>query len=543
MQNRNSKSDVREELLPDAVHPNAYNGSTGSVRGSSDALYELDKLGLPRTSSLGESMNKLDHEESTDDDGAYHASPSPYRDDTAEESSSLDEAGIFYEMPPGFSTALQGRGCATNSREPCSDINPQNYYFCVKNSTPNSPLSSSSGTLSLSGELNNLAASYPDVVYPDQLYDDLNVGGVHGSSSYIADTIARGNGSSGESGCDTEGTVKAQSDDDDYSVDEEQNSLKIEANRELLESGFTEDFHPSVSSVYEEEAVINIEQNGYNDSDSDDGQSVQSEQRSYNDRGSCVSFSTGYPESFYRQGEVSESCYSSDVTCRSHDKNVKKSKLVRRPHVKASQSPLLERRKNNPSASNKSATEQWKENSIQSKKCMSRPGDMEIELERPSKEITDDEHDMDEETDIEQGGEETCQEVIPDERENTSPFNLFRGVKSILYRGELNSSNKSLHSPVLETEVEDSDAEYCRIMEKTMQLEISKTKWAKTKEQVLRLLKERLQVLKKVIQDKNTQIRQLKSRLKMEQQNSQAMAEKLKVIKLKPIKKGILFRM
>lgn len=523
MQQRNSFSDVRQELLPDAVHPNAYDGSTDSVRESSDPLHELDKLGLPRSSSLGESLDKLDHEESTDDDGASyqhpHTSPSPFAEDT--ESSSMDEAGIFYEMTPDFSAALQGR----DTQSERSDVNSsQDYYFCVKNSRPaSSSLSTSSGTLSIPGDANSLPC-YPDVVYPDQLYDDLNMGAVHDPAYSAVTFTARENGSSGESGCDTEGTVKAASDDDDCSVNDEQNCLKIEANRELLESGFTEDFHPSVSSVYDEEAVINIH-HGFQDSDSDieDAQSIRSGQRSQNDQGSCVSFSTSYPDSFYRHGDASETCYSSDVTTTSHDRNVKKSKLIRRPHVKASQSPLLARRKNNVDTSSKTnVAGTWDETS---RKCSSRPGDMEIELERPSKEITDDEHEEETDTEANQQEEDYCQEITSDDKENAT-FKLLRGVKSVFYRGDREADNKS---SVVESEVENSDAEYCRIMEKTMELEFNKTKWTKTKEQILKLLRERLLVLKKVIQDKNIQIRQLKSRLKLEQQNSQIMAEKLKV--------------
>ncbi|XP_018019910.1 GRIP and coiled-coil domain-containing protein 2 [Hyalella azteca] len=536
LQKQSYSDDIQQELLlPDAVHPDAYHSSSSTLGRSNDALLELDKLGMPRVSSLSESLDKLDHEESTDDDGVYLASPSPYGATTSEESSSLHEAGLLYELPlAGYVVPVQRRCRSSNAGSDGSfDTSSRQIYFSVKNSNASTPLSSSS-TISLSSEV-NVFQHYSDVVYPDQLYSNASVGVPLMKNNFEVRSLSR-NGSSGESGRDTEGTVRAASDNDDIVSDQHEPNMKFETSRDLLESGFTEDFNPSVPSVYEEEAIINIERSIYQDSDSDPDDNLSARSRSrggYTDQESCVSFSTNYPESQYQYGNLtkfSESSYSSDLPFQRDEHGPKKSNLVRRPHVKAAESPLLKRKGSNKAISEHDNLD--KSNMKTNKKTNHeylRPGEMELELERPQRDnvvlmenkIADANDSEDRlqyfETENENG-------ISEHEREKTSLefMENFEKCEAEVW------GTDDLRGLSADTEVIDTDTEYCNIMEKTMNLEVTKTKWAKTKEQILKLLKERLLILKKIIQDKNSQIRQLKTRLKIEQQNSQAMAEKLK---------------
>ncbi|KAF2365619.1 hypothetical protein FHG87_003620 [Trinorchestia longiramus] len=535
LQKRSSHAEVEQELLPDAVHPHAHHSDNSSIGKSSDALLELDRLGMPRVSSLGESLDKLDHE-STDDDRAYLASPSPYRAGTSQASSSTEEAGLLYELhSTGFSgQEVQGRSRSLGSSNCSFDINPQEYYFSISNKSSNSPYSSSR-TLSISSEISAFHA-YSGVVYPDQLYASPNA-----SCHYVQNNSevrsVRGNGSSGESGCDTEGTIRAVSDSDDF---KQEIGSKIETNGELLESGFTEDFHPSTLSVYEEEAIINIKSSMY-DSDSDDTHSMRSgSQVHYSDRNSCQSFSTSYPESQYQNTKTSKytnSCCSLDEFSRGLQPP-KKSNLIRRPHVKASQSPLLKRKDINENE-NHGLHDKLRINR-KDKVIAKDRGEVEIELERPTRNTNFNTeigcYEQIECVNLRQNANENDGaglEISEHEREKTS-LDFLENFSCVEQPGqgdvmwERSISSVADESVTGDAEVLDTDKEYFNIMENAMNLEMTKNKWAKTKEQILKLLKERLLILKKIIQDKNSQIRQLKTRLKVEQQNSQALADKLK---------------
>ena len=507
---------------------------------ANDALQALEKLGMPRTSSLGESLEQLDDDDDllTDDDRQSSSQSNTYNGDSTTEGSSFDEAGLVYEFP--------NRNVGENFKAVDDQLNdnlviyeyPDEQYYST-NSGANSPVSNSSTIcLTLNNDQNYGPEDNGGGDYDCEYYTSSD--GLNETDGEILDdakswakfqTAAGGEDrSSAESGCDTEDTVKAAAVSDDEHDDNDPWNLKLGSiNRENLESGFTEDYIPGTPSVYEEEAVINISRDDYNDSDSDIEEPAYGTQNKFlfnrSDVNSSVPYNPGYLESNYNyrrpMSNEGNSCYSHPSSfveeCDLDEEKYKKHRLQRRPHIKATQSPLLRRR---------------------------RFGEEELELVRPSKTSLEESQIQSQEEDEEENDEDVSEnEEIEVENEcsplSRSRFSFLRNVSGLIenkieQQEEDIDCDSQAHQMVPyknenELQVDDADAECFTMMERTIQLELTHTKWAKTKEQIMKLLKERLIVLKKVIQDKNCQIRQLKIRLKAEQQNSLAAAQKMMV--------------
>lgn len=474
----------------------------------SDALRALDKLGMQRKSSIGESLEILD--DITDDDRSSPTETEEYNEDSTTDESSYD----VYEFSNDCEDFRGGF-----SDDPLNDTlaiyeyHEQQYKH--SNSGRNSQLSEAS-TICLATENNVENSQYCNTKNfdNDKEYHPKEKQQSKSYCSYVGDT--EGGGSSGESGCDTEDTVKAVSDDEEPDLPFKGNNtnwgLKLEfSNRDNLESGFTEDYTLNTPSVYEEEAVINIPSDSYNNnsySDSDAEEEVNKFSQNgfmFNlpETNSSFSHSTNYPQSELSNNGDIETCEESSCSILPasyfEDQKSKKTQLKRRPHIKASQSPLLRRRQ---------------------------PGEQELEIVRSQK------------SNLEESEEESDESshVVENDAKSYAIKSRFSFINHITNRREAEcalintkSSDEVQMKYENTSQREDSHMNYCATVGRTIASELCKTKWNKTKEQVMDLLRERLVVLKKVIQDKNCQIRQLKTRLKEEQQNSQAIQQKLKV--------------
>ena len=495
-------------------------GIVSSAEDANDALKALDKLGLPRTSSLGDSFDEMEHDSSyTEEDGAGNNSfESSSREQSLEEMF-RSTSGLGYILPNGvYFEPSDDEYCSDSHSNLSLHNSPQPSHFSEYNSdlVPHINPPNSNSIISHKGEYflqhgSNIGHrdSHDDwkIVNPDNLN--------RANNGEIMITDAKTDGSSGESGCDTEGTVKALSEREDEShLSEEEDPKNFEC-REQMESGFNEDLNLRTPSVYDEEAIINIQRDSYcedSESDLEDAESFHKDYKPYWPQNSCnescSSIVTGYPDtSSYASHRVESVAYPESISPSTRSsftesdttERRRKSKLVRRPHIKAAQSPLLKRRNQD---------------------------GVEVEIERPHGDVshTDAESDIDYQT----------------ETKNFEFESDFESIQSNIIDGIHNGSCSEIvamdcnRNPSLVTgDVELEDSEVFTVIEKTVYQEMSLSKLSKTKEHVLKLLKERLLILKKVIQDKNSQIRHLKSRLKEEQQNSLAVLEKLKVSDLR----------
>jgi len=479
----------------------------GSVNkeSSTDALQQLDKLGLPRTSSLGESFEddalsytedeiSLDYQNKNSIENLYHGSQSG--------AGFVLPNGVYFEPSDDeyVSDSHSFTEILTNNKISVaadSSTSRDNSLARFKNEVRNEKVIDFDTTVSEKDENGGDAVQWQIVNGIQNSHQDDN-----------------NNKSSGESGCDTEGTVKAFSETGgDLAEEYGEGYDKPTAydSRELMESGFNEEYLRT-PSVYEEEAVINIQRGqSYEDSDSEGSDSVHDGGcTDWSSRQSCSSVTTGYPDNMSSVSYRTKNTNYPDSLCSSRRSSYaetdhtlmdkpKKSKLLRRPHVKSTESPLLRRK--------------------------SGFGEMEMELERPVVESRygdgDDEEEDDDEEDVEAASEVESESPIEIE-------NFEQELNEDEMKPEMMFSERQLEELQSST-CDISDSECLQLMQRTVEVDVSRTKWSKTKEQILKLLKERLVILKKVIHDKNSQIRHLKSRLKEEQQHSQSMMEKLKV--------------